>query len=182
MNEVTISKFMSLVLRHDPKQLGIKLDKEGWTNFAEFSAKMATKFNVTEPQLLELIKTNPKQRLVLRDEKIRANQGHSVEVDLALPPNQPPTILYHGTTHSVLDLINQKGLIRGQRNHVHLSADIETAEKVAVRRSGPWVILKIDSDQMFRNRIQFFLSENGVWLTDHVSSEYFVVIKEWGQQ
>ena len=181
MNEVTISKFMSLVLRHEPKQLGVELDKEGWTDFAEFGAKMAAKFNVSEVQLLDLIKNNPKQRFVLRDGKIRANQGHSVEVDLALPPSQPPTVLYHGTTYSVLERINQEGLIKGQRNHVHLSTDLATAEKVAVRRSGPWVIFKIDSNKMFRSRIQFFMSENGVWLTDHVSPEYLLVMKEWGK-
>lgn len=170
----SISKFLSLILRHQPEVIGITLDENGWTDVDELIAKMNAKgHRISFEQLEEVVDTNDKKRFAFSPDgvKIRASQGHSVEVDLALAPKQPPEYLYHGTVAKFLDNIRKEGLQRMSRQHLHLSHDKETATKVGSRRGIP-VILNINSGAMHRDGILFYLSDNGVWLTDHVPAKY----------
>jgi putative RNA 2'-phosphotransferase len=169
-----ISKFLSFVLRHNPRAIGITLDPEGWVLIdVLLQASAKAKHSITREQLEEVVATNDKKRFSISPDRrsIRANQGHSVEVDLKLNPVEPPELLYHGTVERFLDSIRQKGLIRGARQHVHLSADRETALRVGQRRGRP-VVLTVESLRMHRDGHPFFLSENGVWLTEAVPSKY----------
>jgi len=171
---VTISKFLSLVLRHKPQEIGITLDPEGWVPVEDLLAAVARHGRpITLEQLDEVVATNDKQRFAFSPDGrlIRANQGHSVEVDLALPPVEPPELLYHGTVERFLESIREKGLVRGKRHHVHLSADRETAARVGQRRGRP-VVLMVEAGRMHREGHQFFRSENGVWLTETVPPTY----------
>jgi putative RNA 2'-phosphotransferase len=170
----TISKFLSLVLRHQPQEIGLNLNENGWADIAELmqkSAKKGRRFSMEE--LEEIVATNDKKRFSLNEDKtmIRANQGHSVEIDLALQPVKPPDVLYHGTAQKNLDAILEKGIQKMGRQHVHLSKDKETAFKVGSRHGKP-VILTINSAQMHQNGLLFYQSDNGVWLTDAVAKQY----------
>jgi putative RNA 2'-phosphotransferase len=124
-------------------------------------------------ELEEVVATNTKKRFSFNEDKtkIKANQGHSIKVDLALQPKQPPSYLYHGTVEKFLQSIREKGLIKGSRHHVHLSADKETAINVGSRRGKP-IILTIKSGEMHAQNHIFYQSENGVWLTETVPTEY----------
>lgn len=169
-----ISKFLSLVLRHQPETIDLALDANGWANVEELIAK-CEKHNHTfsEDELKEIVFTNDKKRFSFNDDEtqIRANQGHSIDVDLALNPATPPSFLYHGTVAKFLENIRQDGLLKMNRQHVHLSKDKETAIKVGSRRGSP-VILVVNSFRMHEDGFVFFISENGVWLTDHVPVKY----------
>jgi putative RNA 2'-phosphotransferase len=169
-----ISKFLSFVLRHNPRAIGISLDPEGWVLIdVLLQASAKAKHSITREQLEEVVATNDKKRFSISPDgrSIRANQGHSVEVDLNLEPVEPPELLYHGTVERFLDSIRQKGLVRGARQHVHLSADRETAIRVGQRRGRP-VVLVIEAGRMHREGCRFYLSENKVWLTDAVPPEF----------
>lgn len=169
-----ISKFLSLVLRHQPEKIGITLDSAGWVDVEDLLHALNTNgFAVSEPELREVVDTSEKQRFAFSedDERIRASQGHSVDVELGYPPAPPPDVLYHGTVERALESIRKSGLIKGSRHHVHLSGDVTTAEKVGQRR-GPPIILIIHSAPMQAAGFQFFVSANGVWLTDHVPPQY----------
>lgn len=169
-----ISKFLSLVLRHNPDKIKLKLDAQGWADVSELIEKSNKhKFRFNKEILNEVVENNDKKRFSFNEDhtKIRANQGHSVKVDLDYKAIQPPEFLYHGTVAKFLPTIKEKGLLKMSRHHIHLSSDIETAEKVGSRKGKP-IILIIRSGEMFLNGISFFKSENGVWLTDYVPSEY----------
>lgn len=171
---VATSKFLSLVLRHRPDVIGITLDGEGWVSVEDLLAACAQHGRaISREQLDAVVRTNDKQRFAFSADgsRIRANQGHSVSVDLGLVPVEPPTLLYHGTVAPFLDSIRQDGLTKGKRHHVHLSVDAQTATKVGQRRGTP-IVLVIESGRMFRDGHEFFLSENGVWLTDAVPPAY----------
>lgn len=174
MNPTRISKFLSLVLRHEPQKIGIQLDPNGWVDcntLIEAAAGHGVSFDY--PTLTEVVRTNDKKRFALSDDgkRIRANQGHSVNVDLQLKAQTPPPQLYHGTVEKFLDSIRIDGLRKGERHHVHLSRDTQTASIVGERRGKP-VILSIRSSAMHEAGHEFFLSENGVWLTDQVPAEF----------
>ncbi|WP_020407453.1 RNA 2'-phosphotransferase [Hahella ganghwensis] len=175
------SKFLSFILRHEPQAIGITLDENGWVNINELlEAANASGKSITRELLDEVVFTNDKQRFAYSPDgsRIRANQGHSVEsVDLALSPVEPPGFLFHGTVERFLDDIREFGLKKMNRQHVHLSADITTARSVGGRRGKP-VILKISAGQMFQSGIEFYLSANGVWLTDSVPAEYISVVSQ----
>ncbi|MEM6782420.1 MAG: RNA 2'-phosphotransferase [Bacteroidota bacterium] len=164
------SKFLSLVLRHDPDRIGIALEAGGWTD-TEALLDAANRHGVAlHRTLLEhVVATNAKQRFALSDggARIRANQGHSVHIDLGLTPVEPPAVLYHGTARKNLASIRAQGLVRGKRHHVHLSADTETAVRVGQRHGKP-VVLTVDAARMQADGFVFYCSENGVWLTDAV--------------
>lgn len=182
MNKQTIeiSKFLSLVLRHNPQKIGIALDPEGWTPVdALLAAAGRHGRRISRAQLEEVVGTNDKQRFSFspNGQLIRANQGHSVEVDLNLAPVEPPELLYHGTVEKFLDSIRERGLVRGNRHHVHLSADRETATRVGQRRGRP-VVLVVHSGRMHRAGQKFYRSENGVWLTEAVPVEYLEFLKD----
>jgi putative RNA 2'-phosphotransferase len=167
---VKVSKFLSLVLRHEPARIGITLDDAGWTDVgALLAACTAHGVPITRDELAVIVASSDKQRFALSADgaQIRANQGHSVEVDLQLTPAAPPSRLFHGTVAAVLPAIRAEGLVRGQRHHVHLSADVETATRVGGRRGKP-VLLTIRADDMAGAGHVFYRSDNGVWLVDHV--------------
>ncbi|MEM9218344.1 MAG: RNA 2'-phosphotransferase [Cyanobacteria bacterium P01_F01_bin.150] len=169
----TTSKFLSLVLRHQPEKIGLTLDAQGWADVDELLA-LSTQHGValSRDRLIQVVETNDKQRFAFNGDRtrIRANQGHSISVDLALEPQTPPDILFHGTATRFLDSIQAKGLISGSRQHVHLSADKDTAVKVGKRHGKP-VVLTVNAAAMVQQGMIFFRSENGVWLTDHVPVE-----------
>lgn len=170
-----ISKFLSLVLRHQPEYIHLELDANGWAAVESLITKAKTKnmvFSVNELQ--DIVATNDKQRFAFNEDgtKIRANQGHSLKtVNLELSTVEPPSQLYHGTVAKFLTSIKTTGLQKRSRQHVHLSQDIETATKVGNRR-GSAIILHIKSKEMFNNGYDFYQSQNGVWLTDHVPVEF----------
>lgn len=177
-----ISKFLSLVLRHQPELIGIVLDAQGFTPVEDLIAKSHRHgMRFSEAELQEVVAGSDKQRFALSDDGrlIRANQGHSVPVDLALEPVAPPDVLYHGTVAKFLDSIREKGLLKGQRHHVHLSPDEATAKAVGSRRGTP-VILTIDSARMHAEGILFYHSANGVWLTDRVPPGFIAFPGERG--
>lgn len=170
MKDKDISKLLSLVLRHQPDVLNIELDQNGWTNVDTLISKVKTKSaDFDFDRLEQIVIKSDKQRFAFSEDltKIRANQGHSVQVDVQLKPQSPPEFLYHGTVDKFLDGIRAEGLKKGSRLHVHLSKDLETAMKVGSRRGKP-VILRVRSSEMEAAGHTFYLSENGVWLCDAV--------------
>jgi putative RNA 2'-phosphotransferase len=171
---VATSKFLSLVLRHRPEVIGIELDAEGWVPVEDLLAACAQHGRaISREQLDAVVRTNDKQRFAFSADgtRIRANQGHSLQVDLGLVPVEPPELLYHGTVSRFLESIRRDGLVKGKRHHVHLSPDVGAATKVGQRRGRP-VVLVIEAGRMFRDGHKFYQSENGVWLTDAVPPEY----------
>jgi putative RNA 2'-phosphotransferase len=171
---VATSRFLSLVLRHRPEVIGIELDGEGWVSVEELLAACANHGRaITREQLDDLVRTNDKQRFAFSADgnRIRANQGHSLPIDLGLVPIEPPKLLYHGTVPRFLESIRREGLVRGKRHYVHLSTDARTATSVGQRRGRP-IVLVIESGRMFRDGHTFYRSENGVWLTDAVPPAY----------
>lgn len=165
---VKVSKYLSRHLRHDPGRIGIELDEHGWVQVDVLLKALADRnFKVTREELDEVVARNDKQRFALRDGMIRANQGHTIAVDLDLEPADPPPMLFHGTTDRFLDGIRAEGLKAMDRHDVHLSPDRGTAVKVGSRRGRP-VVLKIDAARMVADGRTFYESENGVWLTEYV--------------
>jgi len=171
---VKVSRYLSKYLRHTPQELGLTLQPGGWVPMDDLHAAAEKNgFPISYDELVDCVETNDKQRFAfdVSGELIRANQGHSVEVDLQLGEREPPETLYHGTVERFLPSILQEGLVRGKRHHVHLSKDVETARKVGARRGKP-VILQVDAGRMHREGHRFLLSANGVWLTDTVPPGY----------
>jgi putative RNA 2'-phosphotransferase len=168
------SKFLSYVLRHRPDSIGISLDKEGWASVPELLAKAAAAgIAITLNELKQIVAQNDKKRFVLSDDatRIRAAQGHSIEVDLKLAVKAPPPVLYHGTVGKSIADIRKQGLRPMTRHDVHLSPDKDTATRVAIRRGKP-VILVIETYRMVRDGYQFRVSDNGVWLIPEVPAKY----------
>ncbi len=163
------SKFLSYILRHKPDAIGLQLDKFGWALISELINKAENDITLTQSLIEQTVVTNDKKRFQISDDglRIRASQGHSIRVDLQLEPQQPPAKLFHGTATRFLESIQKEGLMAGQRNHVHLSTDIDTATAVG-QRYGKLVILEIDAGAMYQQGYKFFLSNNNVWLTEHV--------------
>jgi putative RNA 2'-phosphotransferase len=175
---VRVSKFLSLVLRHQPEEIGLSLDQSGWASAPRLiEASRRRGFDFTLEELQNVVAGNGKKRFSLSEDGlwIRANQGHSIEVELGLAPPAPPEILYHGTAERFLTSIKQQGLIKGKRHHVHLSADVDTAMKVG-RRHGKPVVLGIEAGRMSQDGFIFYLSANGVWLTDRVPVQYLMFL------
>lgn len=168
------SKFISMVLRHHPDVVGISLDNYGWADVKQLIAgikKAGHKINMDI--LEEIVRTDEKGRYSFNEDKtlIRANQGHSIHVDVELQEKEPPEILYHGTAGRSLGKILSYGLKPMGRLYVHLSKDIDTALQVGQRHGKP-IVLKVHSGEMYRNGIKFYLSENGVWLVNNVETKY----------
>jgi putative RNA 2'-phosphotransferase len=169
-----VSKYLSKHLRHDPDRLGLRLAPGGWVLIEELLAACGRDhFPVSREELLEVVATSDKQRFALDEAGtcIRANQGHSVEIDLQLTPAEPPPSLFHGTPQGNLEPIRRDGLLKMNRHHVHLSPDEATASKVGARRGRP-VVLEVDAQAMRRAGFEFFRSANGVWLVDSVPPEF----------
>ena len=171
---VRISRFLSKHLRHQPQRLGLTLESGGWVAVDDLLAACARHGMPLSPEELdEVVARNDKRRFSFDEtgERIRANQGHSVAVDLQLTPITPPAILYHGTSRAAVDGILHEGLRKMRRHHVHLSADISTAIKVG-RRHGEPVVFAVDAGAMSTDGYVFFRSENGVWLVDAVAPRF----------
>ncbi|MEM7354226.1 MAG: RNA 2'-phosphotransferase [Acidobacteriota bacterium] len=171
---VRISKFLSLVLRHKPEEIGIELDEQGWTEVAGLlRAAQRRGVSISREELDEVVFTNDKQRFAFSADgsRIRANQGHSVQIDLALQPQQPPAKLYHGTATRFIDAIRDQGLKKMNRQHVHLSPTTDQAHRVGSRHGKP-IVLTVDCEAMAAAGYLFYVSLNGVWLTDHVPASF----------
>lgn len=171
---IRVSKYLAKHLRHAPHALGLTLQPGGWVEVdALLEAAAARGFPISYDELIGCVETNDKQRFSFDDtgELIRANQGHSIAVDLQLEPSTPPDVLYHGTIARYLPSIRDQGLIKGRRHHVHLSRDVATARRVGARRGRP-VVLRIDASAMHRDGHAFLVSANGVWLTETVPPRY----------
>ena len=175
---IKISKFLSLVLRHSPEIISLKMDKNGWVNINELinNANNYKNMHLTFDLIKTIVETNDKQRFAISDDKsrIRANQGHSITVDLGLDNKIPPDILYHGTTNRFLESIMRDGLKPMGRQYVHLSQTEETALMVG-KRHGPPVILSINAKRMYDEGFKFNLSENKVWLVNNVPVKFINV-------
>ena len=167
------SKYISLILRHKPETIGITLDEHGWANVDELISGIAKTHEMNMNILEEIVSTDEKQRYSFNDDKtkIRANQGHSIQVDVELEEMRPPEILWHGTGEKFTGSIDEQGLIPKSRLYVHLSKDEETAFKVGTRHGKP-VLYIVKVKEMFKDGYKFFLSKNGVWLTKEVPVKY----------
>ncbi|MDG4859284.1 RNA 2'-phosphotransferase [Streptomyces sp. T-3] len=175
MNEqrtVKVSKYLSKHLRHSPERIGLILDAAGWVAIDTLIAAAAAHgFRFTRAELDHVVAANDKQRFAIDGDRIRANQGHSIAVELDLPPATPPGYLFHGTVARNLDAIRAEGLKPMNRHDVHLSADRETATRVGARRGRP-VVLSVDAGAMHHDGHEFRVSANGVWLTAAVPPKY----------
>lgn len=174
MDYIKTSKFLALVLRHKPEKIGLTLDEHGWADLDELIEKTVRSGRELDRKSLEyIVRTNDKKRYAFNDDhtKIRASQGHSIPVDVELQEAIPPDSLFHGTSLDSLPAIMEKGLLKMKRLYVHLSKDVGTAIKVGQRHGKP-VVLLVDSGRMYKDGYKFYLSANGVWLTDHVPVEY----------
>lgn len=169
------SKFLSYVLRHHPELINLNLDENGWADVAELitKSKRDSYEGFTFEELDEIVQTNEKKRFAFNEDKtrIRASQGHSIDINLALIPQQPPEFLYHGTAENNIKSILENGIEKRNRQHVHLSQDKETATNVGMRHGKP-IILTIKTQAMFEDGIEFYFSDNQVWLTDFVDKKY----------
>ncbi|WP_405841876.1 RNA 2'-phosphotransferase [Streptomyces sp. NBC_01518] len=169
---VKVSKYLSKHLRHQPERIGLTLDEAGWVEIDTLIAACAAHgFRFSREELDHVVATNDKRRFAIEGTRIRASQGHSIEVDLGLPPATPPSYLFHGTVARNLDAIRAEGLRPMNRHAVHLSADRETATRVCARRGRP-VVLSVDAGAMHKDGHVFRVSENGVWLTEAVPVRY----------
>lgn len=175
MNLTRISKFISMILRHKPETIGITLDEHGWADVDELIAGIAETRPFDRDMLEEIVATDSKQRYAFNAEKtrIRANQGHSIPVDVELEEVSPPMVLWHGTGEKSVSAIDDEGLIPKGRLYVHLSTDEETAVKVGRRHDSP-VVYIVESGEMAREGYCFYLSKNGVWLTRAVPARFLV--------
>ena len=167
------SKFIALILRHKPETIGISLDEHGWANVEDLIEGINKQQPFTMSDLEEIVKTDNKQRYSFNEDKtlIRANQGHSVPVDIELPEKEPPEFLWHGTGEKYTESIDKIGLIPKSRLYVHLSGDLETA-KIVGKRHGKLVVYKVKSGEMAKDGFVFYKSVNGVWLTKEVPVKY----------
>ncbi len=166
----TVSHKMSYMLRHHPEEFNITIVGAGWAPVS----KVLSALNIKLSELEDIVSSDKKDRYSFKDGKtlIRANQGHSFDIDLELPPIEPPEFLFHGTIENVIHLIKETGIQKMNRHHVHLSEDLDTASNVASRRKSKNVILKIEAKKMFDAGYEFFITENNVWLTDNVPFDY----------
>lgn len=172
--KVKASKFMSLVLRHSPESAGIVLEKDGWVEVSKLLSGMAKHgTHLSREDLAEIVATSDKKRFAFSADglKIRANQGHSVDVEIRFEPRVPPEMLFHGTATRFIPSIREKGLLKMNRQYVHLSTDEETMRKVGMRHGVP-VLLRVKSGAMHAAGIPFYLSANNVWMTEFVAAEY----------
>lgn len=173
-SEDRLSVFLSLVLRHQPEAAGITLDEHGWADVENLIQGISATGRPMDMALLEeIVRTDEKGRYSFNEDRtlIRANQGHSIPVDVELTETEPPQVLYHGTADRFEPAILEQGIKPMSRLYVHLSGDVETALKVG-RRHGKPVVFEVDSGRMSRDGEPFYISQNGVWLTRRVKPEY----------
>jgi len=175
-----LSKFLSLVLRHKPQIINLTLDANGWTSTEELLEKMNNAGKTIDIDILKyIVDTNTKKRFTFNNDfsSIRASQGHSVSVELGYTPQEPPAILYHGTAEKNIESILLSGIVKGNRHHVHLSSNTNTAINVGSRHGKP-VVIEVAAAKMHGDGYYFYISENGVWLTEHVPSQYLKLLND----
>lgn len=173
-NDERLGKTISYILRHHPEYFDVNIDSHGWADVDELIKNMCVHGNTIDRETLDrIVRENNKNRYSYNEDKtkIRANQGHSIPVDLDLLPVTPPDVLYHGTAEKFLNSIKQKGILKMSRNHIHLSTDTERAFNVGKRHGKP-VVLVIDTKKMNEDGIKFYLSKNKIWLCEHIPFEY----------
>lgn len=178
--DMRISKFISLLLRHKPQEADLILDEYGWCNTSDLIKGLNIKgFKANLEDVKRIVREDDKQRYCFNEDKtkIRASQGHSIKINLELKSIKPPTVLYHGTSKRVIENILKQGINKQNRQYVHLSDNLETASKVG-KRHGELIILEINSEQMFLDGYKFYLSENKVWLADFVPMKYIKIYNE----
>lgn len=176
----SLSKFLSLILRHKPETIQLSLDENGWADTNMLLEQMNLSGKTIDIDILKhIVATNTKKRFAFNEDcsRIRASQGHSVTIDLGYTSQEPPKLLYHGTAAKNIDSITTSGLLKGNRHEVHLSTDIDTAINVGSRHGKP-VVFEIAANHMFTDGYLFHVSENGVWLTEHVPPSYIRLKKE----
>lgn len=173
--EAKLSKFLSFILRHQPEEIKLQLDTNGWSNINELIEKSKEHQNLifSKEELFFVVKNNAKQRFMLSDDKtkIKANQGHSIQVELGLTDSAPPEYLYHGTAEQFMDIILREGLKPMKRHDVHLSFSKEVATSVGIRH-GKAVVLRIKTEQMYKDGLTFQCTANNVWLTKYIDPKY----------
>jgi len=170
-NQATRSKYLSMLLRHKPEKANLHLDREGWCSVAE----LFTNTDFKAEELYAIVHSDDKQRYALSADKlkIRANQGHSTsDVRMTFKSVVPPPVLYHGADDGFIEIIFKKGLLPIKRHHVHLSATVDVAEAVGGRRKRGYRVLEVDAARMIADGLKFYISENGVYLADHVPPQY----------
>ena len=177
--KIKMSKYVSMLLRHHPEEAGVVLDEHGWTDVADLIEKVKARYPLTEELLHEIAYGKDKQRYEFSDDgkKVRAVHGHSVNVDLGYEEVQPPSVLYHGSATRFSESIERKGLLKQNRQFVHLSENIEQAKSVG-RRHGKLILYGVKAEEMYRDGHKFYRSNSGVWLTDHVPVRYLQIISE----
>lgn len=177
MNSTELSKLLALILRHNPHVIGIELDEHGWADVSQLITGINKQIPFDMNVLEEIVATDSKKRYSFNADKtlIRANQGHSVSVDIELTEITPPRILYHGTGEKYITSIMKHGLLPKSRLYVHLSSDYETAMNVGSRHGKP-VIIEVSAKKMFEKGYKFYLSENKVWLTKKVPCDFLSMI------
>lgn len=176
---IKISKYLSRHLRHSPERIGLQLDSAGWVAVDDLMRACAkNQMHFTRDELNLVVAENSKQRFSFSDDgqRIRASQGHSIEVDLQLDSQTPPDVLYHGTARQNLEIITREGLRPMRRHHAHLSRDVETARTVGARHGKP-VVLEVDAKRLHESGTEFFVSDNGVWLADEVPPDALRVLE-----
>lgn len=176
--ETNLSKFVSYILRHNPDEIGIKLTEQGWINVEEFIEKSQVKYKFNLEDLKQVVANNNKKRFEFSEDgnNIRAQQGHSVSIDLKLPDVKPPKELFHGTATRFLDSIKKEGLKPMTRHDVHLSFNYKTAKKVG-ERHGKVIVLIIEAEKMFEDGFSFQCTANNVWLTKAVPTKYIKIFE-----
>lgn len=179
MNLIKISRFLSLVLRHHPEIIDLHIDSHGWAEVEELLLKMKKKYPISREILEEIVRTDNKNRYSFDEERrrIRANQGHSISVDVELEEREPPKFLYHGTGAKYVTSISQQGLLPMSRLFVHLSEEKKTAREVGKRHGNP-VIYRVRSGDMGKKGYRFYLSVNHVWLTKEVPADFLSLMDE----
>ena len=177
------SKFLNLILRHHPEVANIILDSEGWTDLDKLLIQLNNFFAITKTELMEIVETDEKNKYAISKdgEKIRANQGHSLNLNIKFEKINPPKYLYHGTSDDKIDSIMEKGILPMQRQYVHLSKDYDTAFIVGSRH-GNAIVLKISAELMSQESIDFFKSANGVYLTKYVPINYIEALNNYVNQ
>lgn len=177
MDNVAASKFLSLVLRHKPETIGLHLDTHGWADMDEL-IRLANDHGrkLDRQMVIDVVASSDKQRFTFDDSgtRIRANQGHSIDIDLELEPLQPPDVLFHGTATRFVDAIRAQGLHKGKRQHVHLSEQAATAVLVGQRHGQP-IVLTVQAAAMWQAGHRFYRAKNGVWLTDNVPAGFLII-------
>lgn len=180
-NDTELGKYIALILRHKPETIEASLDEHGWMEVDTLINGINSHSNhhIDMERLERIVKEDNKGRYSFGEDKllIRANQGHSVSVDVEMPEMTPPDILYHGTGEKFVASIDEQGLIPKSRLYVHLSKDIETASKVGSRHGHP-VIYEVMSGKMAADGYKFYLSANGVWQTKSVPTQYLKKIQK----